>query len=243
MAATATPRAAPYVAITDMTTARTLLTVQGPRSRELLVAAHDRRPVERGVPLPDRAGDRGRTTARRSPLRVTYLGELGWELHIPNDVALTVYDALFEAGARPGPARRRAQALNSLRLEKAYRDYGARHLQRRHADRRRAGLHRRLGQAGRVHRARGAREAARHRRPHLADGPGARRRSGAAAVRGRAALPRRRARRREPRSAPTATRWAAASGSAMIEREEDVTDELHRHGHVGARHRRHAATR
>jgi glycine cleavage system aminomethyltransferase T len=57
-------------------------------------------------------------------IRVTYLGELGWELHIPNDVALTVYDALLEAGRDLGIAHAGLLALNSLRLEKAYRDYG-----------------------------------------------------------------------------------------------------------------------
>ena len=37
-------------------------------------------------------------------LRVTYVGELGWELHVPTDLALTVFDALFEAGEDLGCA-------------------------------------------------------------------------------------------------------------------------------------------
>ena len=82
-------------------------------------------------------------------IRVTYLGELGWELHIPTDYALTVYDALFEAGAGSGHRARRARlALNSLRLEKAYRDYG---LDIDNSDTLLdvgLELHRRLGQAG-----------------------------------------------------------------------------------------------
>jgi 4-methylaminobutanoate oxidase (formaldehyde-forming) len=57
-------------------------------------------------------------------VRVTYLGELGWELHIPNDFALTVYDELLEAGRDLGIMHAGLGALNSLRLEKAYRDYG-----------------------------------------------------------------------------------------------------------------------
>ena len=76
--------------------------------------------------------------------------------------------------------------------------------------------------------------------PDLADGPGARPRPRAPAVRRRAALPRRRPRAARTGSARTATRWAAASGSAMIEAEEDVTDELDRRRGLGARHRRHA---
>ncbi|MEX0755913.1 MAG: aminomethyltransferase family protein [Actinomycetota bacterium] len=112
-----------FVTVTDMTSARTLLTVQGPRSRELLsrltssglsneafpyMSAHEI-DVYHGVAL---------------AIRVTYLGELGWELHIPNDFALTVYDRLLEAGRDLGITHAGLGALNSLRLEKAYRDYG-----------------------------------------------------------------------------------------------------------------------
>jgi 4-methylaminobutanoate oxidase (formaldehyde-forming) len=56
-------------------------------------------------------------------IRVTYLGELGWELHIPSDQAVSVYGALFAAGADLGIGHAGLLALNSLRLEKAYRDY------------------------------------------------------------------------------------------------------------------------
>jgi 4-methylaminobutanoate oxidase (formaldehyde-forming) len=61
---------------------------------------------------------------QRGALRVTYLGELGWELHIPTDYAVTVFDALFAAGADLGIRNAGIGALNSLRLEKGYRDYG-----------------------------------------------------------------------------------------------------------------------
>jgi 4-methylaminobutanoate oxidase (formaldehyde-forming) len=57
-------------------------------------------------------------------IRVTYVGELGWELYIPTEFSLHVYDALVEAGADFGLKHMGLQALNSLRLEKAYRDYG-----------------------------------------------------------------------------------------------------------------------
>jgi 4-methylaminobutanoate oxidase (formaldehyde-forming) len=57
-------------------------------------------------------------------LRVTYVGELGWELYIPTEFSLHVFDTLVEAGAEFGLKHIGLQALNSLRLEKAYRDYG-----------------------------------------------------------------------------------------------------------------------
>ena len=57
-------------------------------------------------------------------MRVTYIGELGWELHISNLQAVQVYDLLTEAGADLGLRNAGMQTLSSLRLEKAYRDFG-----------------------------------------------------------------------------------------------------------------------
>jgi 4-methylaminobutanoate oxidase (formaldehyde-forming) len=112
-----------YVAITDISPARTLLTVQGPRSRDLLSRlttadlSNESFPYMRAKEI---EVDKGVALA----LRVTYLGELGWELHIPTDYAVTVFDALFEAGTDLGIRNAGLGALNSLRLEKGYRDYG-----------------------------------------------------------------------------------------------------------------------
>ncbi len=58
-------------------------------------------------------------------LRVTYVGELGWELHIPTEFALTMYDALMAAGAAHGIALGGYRAIETLRLEKFYRAWGA----------------------------------------------------------------------------------------------------------------------
>ena len=58
-------------------------------------------------------------------LRVTYVGELGWELHVPVEFAATVYDALIEAGRPHGLANAGYRAIESLRLEKGYRAWGA----------------------------------------------------------------------------------------------------------------------
>ena len=112
-----------FATVTDMTTSRTLLTVQGPRSRELLERLTTADLSNEAFPYL-RAKKIEVGPAHAYAIRVTYLGELGWELHIPNDVALAVYDALVGAGAELGLAHAGLLALNSLRLEKAYRDYG-----------------------------------------------------------------------------------------------------------------------
>jgi len=58
-------------------------------------------------------------------LRITYVGELGWELHIPSEFAVTVYDALMQAGEAFGLVNAGYRATESLRLEKGYRAWGA----------------------------------------------------------------------------------------------------------------------
>jgi dimethylglycine dehydrogenase len=58
-------------------------------------------------------------------LRVSYAGELGWELHTPMAELARVYDALMAAGEAHGIANFGAYALNALRLEKAYKGWGA----------------------------------------------------------------------------------------------------------------------
>ena len=58
-------------------------------------------------------------------LRVTYVGELGWELHMPIEATGDVFDALFEAGAAHGIVPCGYRAIESLRLEKGYRAWGS----------------------------------------------------------------------------------------------------------------------
>jgi 4-methylaminobutanoate oxidase (formaldehyde-forming) len=65
----------------------------------------------------------GHATARA--LRITYVGELGWELHIPADQAATAFDTLVSAGHDLGLTHAGHYAINSLRLEKGYRAFGA----------------------------------------------------------------------------------------------------------------------
>ena len=57
-------------------------------------------------------------------IRITYLGELGYELYIPTEQALHVYDRIVTAGAKIGLVHAGLKTLASCRMEKAYRDYG-----------------------------------------------------------------------------------------------------------------------
>ncbi len=109
--------------VTDVTSGFAQLNVQGPRSRELLktVTSAD---LESDA-FPFRAArwiDIG--FARVLCVRITYLGELGYELHIPAEHAVAVYDRLVAAGEPLGLRHAGLKALASLRMEKAYRDYG-----------------------------------------------------------------------------------------------------------------------
>ena len=110
------------VVVTDMTSSRMLLTVQGPRSRELLSRVSTADLSNEAFPYM-RAKEIEVGMGLAYAIRVTYLGELGWELHVPSDQAVTVYDALLDAGQDLGITHAGLLALNSLRLEKAYRDY------------------------------------------------------------------------------------------------------------------------
>ena len=58
-------------------------------------------------------------------LRINYMGELGWELHHPIKQMESLYDAIFEAGKKDNITNFGTYAVNSLRIEKAYRGWGA----------------------------------------------------------------------------------------------------------------------
>jgi len=112
-----------HVTVTDITSGTTLMTVQGPRSRELLARLTSADLGNDAFPYLT-AREIDLDYARVLALRVTYVGELGWELHVPTELALTVYDALLTTGADLGYRNVGLGAMGSLRLEKAYRDYG-----------------------------------------------------------------------------------------------------------------------
>ena len=110
--------------LTDVTSAFAVLALMGPRARRVLETltrddishaafpfAQARRLQVAGAPV--------------LALRVTYVGELGWELHVPVEFAATVYEALMQAGAEFGIANAGYRAIETLRLEKGYRAWGA----------------------------------------------------------------------------------------------------------------------
>jgi 4-methylaminobutanoate oxidase (formaldehyde-forming) len=112
-----------HCTVSDVTSAYAQINIQGPRSRELLqaVTTHD----FSNAAFPFRAaGELDIGFARVLCLRITYLGELGYELYVPAEQALPVYDRLVEAGAAFGLRHAGLKALASLRMEKGYRDYG-----------------------------------------------------------------------------------------------------------------------
>jgi dimethylglycine dehydrogenase len=96
------------------------LIVVGPKSRELLSLLTPADLSNEAFPwLSMRQIEIGYT--RAVALRVNYVGELGWELHLPVEHVLSVYDLLWEAGRRFGIADYGLYAMDSLRLEKCYR--------------------------------------------------------------------------------------------------------------------------
>jgi 4-methylaminobutanoate oxidase (formaldehyde-forming) len=109
--------------VTDVTGAYGQLNVQGPRSRELLAQLTSVDLSHAAFPFrAAREIDIG--WARVLCIRITYLGELGYELYVPAEQAVHVYDRVVAAGRGLGLAHAGLKALASLRLEKGYRDYG-----------------------------------------------------------------------------------------------------------------------
>jgi 4-methylaminobutanoate oxidase (formaldehyde-forming) len=109
--------------VTDVTSGTVLLSVQGPGSRELLQRLT---PADlSGSALPYmQAREVELDYARVLLARVTYVGELGYEVHVPTEYAQTTYDSLLAAGADLGVRRVGLAAMGGLRLEKGYRDFG-----------------------------------------------------------------------------------------------------------------------
>jgi dimethylglycine dehydrogenase len=108
------------VSIDNQTARFGTLIVVGPKSRELLGMLTSADLSNEAFPwLSVRTIAIGYTQA--IALRVNYVGELGWELHLPVEQLLSVYDLLWEAGERLGISDYGLYAMDSLRLEKCYR--------------------------------------------------------------------------------------------------------------------------
>ena len=103
----------------DATSAHAVLNLCGPRSREVLARVAEEPVDNASLPF----GRLARLTLGAAPvlaLRVSFTGELGYELHIPSEFAVHVWRVLGEAGRDFGMANAGYRALNSLRVEKGY---------------------------------------------------------------------------------------------------------------------------
>lgn len=107
------------VTLQDVTNAYAVLNVCGPRSRDLLARVTDDDISHAGFPFA-KARYLELCETRSLALRVTYVGELGWELHVPVEYAGRLYDSLWQAGQDLGIANVGYRAIDSLRLEKGY---------------------------------------------------------------------------------------------------------------------------
>jgi heterotetrameric sarcosine oxidase gamma subunit len=109
--------------VTDVTSGYGQLNLQGPKSRELLQKLTSVDLSNEAFPFRT-AKEIDIGFARVLCIRITYLGELGFELYIPAEQATHVYDRIVDAGKEFGLRHAGLKALASLRMEKGYRDYG-----------------------------------------------------------------------------------------------------------------------
>ncbi len=112
------------VTVSNVTDAIGVLVVAGPRARDVLAPLTDTSLDNDAFPwLTGREIELAGIGLRA--LRVNYVGELGWELHCPMARLADLYDAVWSAGADHGMANFGTYAVNSLRMEKAYKGWGA----------------------------------------------------------------------------------------------------------------------
>jgi len=109
--------------VTDVTSGYTLLNIQGPKARDLLRRVTTTDISKAAFPYMT-VQEIDINYALALVMRVTYEGELGFELYIPTEFSAHVYEAVVAAGGDLGLRHAGFQALNSLRIEKAYREYG-----------------------------------------------------------------------------------------------------------------------
>ena len=109
--------------LTDVTSGWSVLSVMGPESRALLQPLSADDLSNDAFPFgTSREIDLGYARVRAT--RISYVGELGWELYVPTEFAPGVFDVILEDGAAHGLHLAGYHALNSLRIEKGYRHWG-----------------------------------------------------------------------------------------------------------------------
>ena len=110
--------------LVDVTSGQAVLALMGPRARAILQTLSPDDLSNDAFPFAT-AREIRLAGAPVLAIRLTYVGELGWELHIPVEFAVTVYQALSAAGAAEGMVDAGYRAIETLRLEKGYRAWGA----------------------------------------------------------------------------------------------------------------------
>ena len=109
--------------LTDVTSGYGVLGLMGPRSRELLAQVTGSDVSNTAFPfLASREIEIGYATVRAT--RITYVGELGWELYVPTEFLVNVYEAIIAVGDEFGLRHAGYRAMDSLRIEKGYRAWG-----------------------------------------------------------------------------------------------------------------------
>ncbi len=111
------------VVVTDVTSGEAVLSIMGPKSRDLLSQLTSADLSNAAFPFGSAQEiDIGMAHARAT--RLTYVGELGWELYVPTEFARGIFDAVVEAGDPMGLKMAGMHVLDSCRIEKAYRHWG-----------------------------------------------------------------------------------------------------------------------
>jgi len=113
-----------HATLVDVTSSYTMLGVMGPKARDLLNIVSNVDFSNKSFPFAT-AQQIDVAYAKPLAIRMSFVGELGWELYIPTEFSLNVFDALMDAGENLGMKLVGLHALDSLRLEKGYVHWGA----------------------------------------------------------------------------------------------------------------------
>ena len=107
------------VHVIDLTSARAVINIVGPKTREVLQSVSENDLSNEAFPF-STSQEIIVGAAKLRATRIGYVGELGWELHIPTELTNHVYDTLWAAGQKFGITNVGYRAIESLRLEKGY---------------------------------------------------------------------------------------------------------------------------